>query len=152
MWVLISRPSEADSMLRYALMDNEAPSGEDPAWILEEHSTSTRTNALYSLAKLRDRDLHSIVLVTSEFHQFRAARVFRVAALELAARLGDAKPIRVHVVDMSSISWGEQRERYLQGSLEGGVSYEMLLEEMLHHFNFARELAAIVYYFVRGWI
>ncbi len=46
-------------------------------WLLEEASTSTRTNALYALDMAQSYSMKTIVLVTSPFHQWRSYYVFR---------------------------------------------------------------------------
>lgn len=48
-----------------------------PPVVLEEHSTSTRENALESRIIMEDRPWQTALLVTSEFHSRRACNVFR---------------------------------------------------------------------------
>eukprot|EP00878_Enallax_costatus_P022540 GHUV01023914.1.p1 GENE.GHUV01023914.1~~GHUV01023914.1.p1 ORF type:complete len:202 (+),score=57.05 GHUV01023914.1:1282-1887(+) len=79
--------TEANAMMVYALtLVPEAPP--DGRWLLEEHSTSTRTNAVYSLQLIQQqqqqlsRHNSSIVLVTNPFHQLRSYFTFRKAARE----------------------------------------------------------------------
>jgi len=68
-------------------------------WVLEESSTSTRENALYSLQECRRRGWARVAVVTNRFHQFRAKRVFEVAAAEMALEGGGAggAPVAVTV-------------------------------------------------------
>jgi uncharacterized SAM-binding protein YcdF (DUF218 family) len=73
-----ARRSEAEAMLHYAVSRDGVPGKEASVWLLEDRSTSTRTNAIESLKMVRERKLRSVVVVTSEFHQWRAARTFRV--------------------------------------------------------------------------
>jgi hypothetical protein len=82
-WYGLLRRSEARSMLEYALRTRERiPAYGDPAWLLEERSTSTRTNAVESLAMVRASGMRSVALVTSEFHQFRAGKLATHGKLE----------------------------------------------------------------------
>eukprot|EP00735_Rhodelphis_limneticus_P002861 TRINITY_DN1391_c0_g1::TRINITY_DN1391_c0_g1_i1::g.20108::m.20108 TRINITY_DN1391_c0_g1::TRINITY_DN1391_c0_g1_i1::g.20108 ORF type:complete len:287 (+),score=36.63,DUF218/PF02698.12/3.2e-25,DMRL_synthase/PF00885.14/2.7,DMRL_synthase/PF00885.14/73,Prok-E2_E/PF14462.1/0.2 TRINITY_DN1391_c0_g1_i1:54-914(+) len=51
---------------------------------LEEESTSTRLNAVYSAPILQRLDAQRVVIVTSTFHQFRSRRTFQVAFDEVS--------------------------------------------------------------------
>ena len=53
--------------------------------VTEDAATSTRENALY-VARLLANDSGSKVLMTSDYHMFRAVRVFRKAGLKVAPR------------------------------------------------------------------
>ena len=143
---LRGRPSEAESMLRYALSDPQVPSPEDPTWMLEEGSTSTRTNALLSLEMAKERGLHSIVLVTSGFHQFRSERVFRRVAKDKFN--SDGIPLQVHVVELPH----EQTNLWASKESDMHVGDVGTREVFVAQLNWFREIAAIVYYFARGWL
>jgi len=54
------------------------------AILVEDKSTSTRENAL-DVAELLRNDSRRKVLLTSDYHMFRAARAFRKAGLEVTA-------------------------------------------------------------------
>jgi len=140
---LRGRPSEAESMLRHALSDPQVPATEDPTWLLEEGSTSTRTNALLSLEMAKERGLHSVVVVTSGFHQFRSERVFRRVAKDMVK--GDGIPLHVHVVDLPD----EQTHLPILQETDMHLGTR---EVFVAQLNWFREIAAIVYYFVRGWL
>jgi uncharacterized SAM-binding protein YcdF (DUF218 family) len=66
--------SEADLAVEFA-----AKRGVDPAWLIpfpdKVHSTQEEAKVL--LPELRRRGVHSFLLVTSDFHSARAARIFR---------------------------------------------------------------------------
>ena len=106
-----------------------------PIFILEQHSTSTRTNAVYSLQLLVEQYPHvsSLLLVTSRFHQWRTYGVFVKAVREAEERA---------------------EEKGGGGGWSVGVS-EMerdVMDDRVTQWDFWRELAAIVYYMVRGYI
>jgi uncharacterized SAM-binding protein YcdF (DUF218 family) len=86
------------------------------------------------------------VVVTSGFHQFRSGRVFRRVAKGLADE--DGVPFQLRVVDVPN----EQiRQRTPQESgmvVEGHRTKELIVAQL----NWFRELLAISYYFVRGWL
>jgi len=130
-------------MLRHALSDPQVPATEDPTWLLEEGSTSTRTNALLSLEMAKERGLHSVVVVTSGFHQFRSERVFRRVAKDMVK--GDGIPLHVHVVDLPD----EQTHLPILQETDMHLGTR---EVFVAQLNWFREIAAIVYYFVRGWL
>ena len=121
-------------MLRHALRDPKLPANEDPTWLLEERSTSTRTNALLSLELVKERGLHSVVVVTSGFHQYRSERVFKRVAKDMGNKYG--MQFQIHIVDFPD-----------DIQVEGNNS-DLLVAQL----NWFRELAAIVYYFTRGWL
>lgn len=84
------RLSEARVMRNYitdALLERGE---EEPVVLLEENSTSTRENALFSLRMLDcARRPTTVAVVTSTFHQWRSRRVFvRAAALLAGAGVG----------------------------------------------------------------
>lgn len=89
----------------------------------EDRSTSTRENALYAAEILRGEPGRK-VLLTSDFHMFRAHRAFRKAGLEVLPRpLGDAR----------------KRAARWYGR------WPAFLDEVV-------ETVKIGYYFARGWI
>jgi uncharacterized SAM-binding protein YcdF (DUF218 family) len=89
----------------------------------EERSHSTRENALYIKA-LIERWPGKRILLTSDYHVFRAERVFRKAGLPVVARpLPDVLKHYNHWIERWSCFWG-----------------------------LAEETAKIVYYAARGWI
>jgi len=53
--------------------------------VVEDAAKSTHENALY-VARLLSREAGSKVLMTSEYHMFRAVRTFRKAGLEVSPR------------------------------------------------------------------
>ena len=112
-----------------------SPSSADlPVFILEEQSTSTWTNAVNTLRLLTAHYPHisSLLLVTSRFHQWRTYAVFE-------------KAIRVHTqseADAASSGW----------SVGVSVMSADVLDDRVTQWDFWRELAAILYYKVRGYI
>lgn len=93
------------------------------ALLLETASRSTRENALYLAPLIRDLPGRK-VLLTSDYHMFRASRVFQMAGLEVVpAPFPDARK--------RTQNW---RKRW-------GVFLEL-----------CEESAKVVYYGVRGWI
>lgn len=67
--------SNAEAMRRYAI--NKGVPAEDI--IIEEKSTSTYQNALFSRNIIEENDWKSVILVTSPYHQRRAYMNFRYA-------------------------------------------------------------------------
>jgi uncharacterized SAM-binding protein YcdF (DUF218 family) len=127
-------------MLHYAIQRDGVPGRDSPVWLLEQRSTSTRTNAIESLKLATHRRLRRVVVVTSEFHQFRARRTFQVAARELEEETAE-HPMSVVVASLNSVPWETDRRRANAAATE-----------LKHQFDFVRELAAIALYYVRGWI
>jgi uncharacterized SAM-binding protein YcdF (DUF218 family) len=117
-------PSEASIMHAYA--KRLLRPAEHPTIRLENRSTSTRENALFSLRMLESGETqeHTVAIVTSTFHQWRALRVFRTAAREL----------------------GLLQFRFTipcaRGARERGPT----------QFDWFREIAACALYWWRGWI
>ena len=67
-------------------------------WVLEESSTSTRENALFTLEECRRRGWSRVAVVTNRFHQFRAERVFRKAAKALGLEVVTARmPLKLEM-------------------------------------------------------
>lgn len=139
--------SEAGAMEAYAegVLGARPPAG---AWLLEDRSTSTRTNALYSLAMIRERQRQRqqaeaggggggpwllVVLATSPFHQLRSHRVFLRAMREA----GMPASQELYVAD---------------APFAGHRGYGPVLDALADQWDFWRELAALVYYWARGWL
>ncbi len=91
--------------------------------VTEDRATSTRENALYVAQMLRNETGRK-VLLTSDFHMFRAYRAFRKAGLDMAPRpFPDAR----------------KRASGWRGS------WPVFQDEVI-------ETAKIGYYYLRGWI
>ena len=122
--------SEAEVMAEYAT--GLLGSKEKERWLLEHESTSTRTNAIFTIQKLWDlppppRPL-VVYIVTSPFHQRRSLLVFRQAHRELSS--GAA-----FEMSFEAAWWKDQEE----------AAHSPLLV--------LRELAAMAYYgAIRGWL
>lgn len=72
--------SEAECMYRYL-----TAAGIDPARLIrEDRSTSTRENLLFSKELLAPEE-DSVIIITNEFHQYRAAKVARELGLSVSA-------------------------------------------------------------------
>ncbi len=94
-----------------------------PMVIEENASTSTHQNAVY-VARLLAGDHGTKVLLTSDYHMFRAARAFRKSGLDVLPRpIPDADKRATRVL----------------------MRWPVFLDEGM-------ETAKIAYYFVRGWI
>jgi uncharacterized SAM-binding protein YcdF (DUF218 family) len=91
--------------------------------VAEENSTSTHENALYT-ARLLSIEPGPKVLMTSDYHMFRAARAFRKAGL-------DVEPWPIPDALKRAGNWAR--------------TWPAFLDE-------AGESAKIVYYWARGWI
>lgn len=94
-----------------------------PRVLLEEQSTSTRENALFT-ARLLEKEPGKKVLLTSDLHTFRAARAFQAAGLQVETR---PVPDILKMANLRSQRW----------TCFLGLSVET---------------AKIVYYWSRGWI
>ena len=111
-----------------------------PTFILEEQSTSTWTNAVNTLRLLSSHYPHvtSLLLVTNRFHQWRTYAVFeRAVRQQTSAEAADAG---------SGGSGGGAWSVAVSG-LERDV-----MDDRVTQWDFWRELAAIVYYKLRGYI
>lgn len=119
-------------------------------WVLEESSTSTRENALFSLEACARRGWRDVVVVTNRFHQFRSARVFRAAAAEMVARAEaeDEPPVtRVRVAHMPP-----ELELRTQFPPVGSGAAVRARELWRAQWNILRELGAVALYAWRGWL
>ena len=112
------------------LEDNEPAEVPVPSWsvpaeivVTEEAAKSTRESALY-VARLLSGEAGSKVLMTSDYHMFRAVRTFRKAGIEVSPR-----PIP------------DALKRY--------GTYSKVWSAFLDE---ASESVKIVYYACRGWI
>ncbi len=106
------------------MYDFVVAAGVPPAVIrLEEDSTSTRENALFTSRMLADEP-GCRTLLTSDFHMYRAYRSFVKAGLEVTpAPLPDARK--------RAARWHGRWPAFL---------------------DLVKESAKILYYFARGWI
>ncbi len=77
--VIASGNGDIDEMVR-ALKQNGIP---DSAILREEKSRSTRQNAEFTVALLRERHASNAIVVTSWYHSRRALYTFRTAAPEI---------------------------------------------------------------------
>jgi len=168
--------SEAEVMRRFAeghVGDGGGTSGAGPLrgaeLLLEDRSTSTRENALYSLMALAQEDgrgaahnLGEVVVVTSCFHQWRARRVFRRAAkqLNLATQVTVA-PLETDSDFGSARAFERTLQRALQHKAWAGVRAALMvllqpvavvLDSGVALFHVVREILAILLYFSKGWI
>ena len=66
------RPSEAKAAMKYALSISEVPK---EVFLLEEESTTTRTNAQF--AKEKFSDINKIIVVSDSYHIYRAEQIFQ---------------------------------------------------------------------------
>ncbi|MCL4440798.1 MAG: YdcF family protein [Firmicutes bacterium] len=66
-------PSEADEMAEMAMSDGFS----NESIVIEGNSESTWENALFVKRALLERDLNSVVLVTSPYHSLRAKTLFK---------------------------------------------------------------------------
>ncbi|GAX75347.1 hypothetical protein CEUSTIGMA_g2791.t1 [Chlamydomonas eustigma] len=126
--------SEANAMLEYAtnLLGMEP---EKNKWIREEDSTSTRENALFSLKIVKSRGWSKILVVTSPFHQKRSYWTFK-------------KAVKDSGMDPSQLS-----VRMLRTSFVGHIGYGGALQDTaVDCWDWVREILAIAYYWVRGYI
>jgi uncharacterized SAM-binding protein YcdF (DUF218 family) len=155
--------SEAGAMAAYAasLLPQPDSSPSPGVWIHEDRSTSTRTNALYSLrlileqAQQQEQEQQqeqqqslSIVVVTSPFHQLRAYLTFRRLLRDRGLLAGKPAAAR------------EQQQQQQQYRLyvapapfapHHGYGHAWL-DAAADQADFWRELAALAYYWARGWL
>ena len=82
-----SGPSNAEAMKKQAIAEG-VPAG---AILIEENAVNTQENAANTQALLQSNNLHSIILVTSAYHQKRAS-------LEFQRRAGNAVQVINHPV------------------------------------------------------
>ncbi|HSW48993.1 MAG TPA: YdcF family protein [Bryobacteraceae bacterium] len=122
--IVLSGGPPGDSSAAFALRQFLLAQGVPEQVIrLEDASTTTRENALFTAALLKDTPGRKLLL-TSDYHMYRAARAFERAGLEVAT---------LPFPDV------RKRERSWRGRWPAFLD---LVEESLK----------IGYYFIRGWI
>ena len=124
---------------------------EDFDWVLEESSTSTRENAVFSLEECHRRGWRRVAVVTNRFHQWRAERTFRTAAREAAARAAEARTV-VEGFQIFTAHMPAELELTTQFPPPGWGFIARSRELWRAQWNVVREVAAIALYFARGWI
>ncbi|QDZ23137.1 hypothetical protein A3770_09p56550 [Chloropicon primus] len=132
----LGREGHSSSYYSYSLLVDE----DDDQWFLEEESTSTRTNALFTIRKISGEGIGGktegglrIVVVTSPFHQYRSGLTFQKAFEDLRAE-AEAKGTPLGGEMTFSVARME----------EGEASHRVK--------HVLREVAAIVWYKLKGWI
>ncbi|HEV2446139.1 MAG TPA: YdcF family protein [Candidatus Sulfopaludibacter sp.] len=98
--------NESTLAIRY-----EVGKGNPAAWFIDFpiQATSTEAEANLVVPELQRRNIHSYLLVTSDFHSARAARIFRAAQ----RKLGYDAAMRVvvsHGRDFGPDNWWQSRE------------------------------------------
>jgi uncharacterized SAM-binding protein YcdF (DUF218 family) len=122
--IVCGGPAEGEAAISERMRDFMVAQGVPPAAIrVETASHSTRENALYSKALL-DAAPGRKILLTSDYHMFRAYRVFRKAGIDVEPR-----PIPDAAKQISS--WQTRWPVFV---------------------NLCAETIKIGYYFARGWI
>mmetsp|Transcript_53064 Transcript_53064/g.124540 ORF Transcript_53064/g.124540 Transcript_53064/m.124540 type:complete len:144 (-) Transcript_53064:76-507(-) len=132
---VVSKVSEAAAMKRW-LEDRTALTTEV---LLEEVSVSTQTNALRSLEHLLAREgalPSSICLATNSFHRLRARRTFQKALQKMKV-----DPAGVQIFALQDAAPKTLWSAFFGSNVE--------VEEAV---KARRELMAIVYYFLLGWL
>lgn len=124
---------------------------EDFDWVLEESSTSTRENAVFSLEECHRRGWRRVAVVTNRFHQWRAERTFRTAAREAAARAAEAGTVE-EGFQIFTAHMPAELELTTQFPPPGWGFIARSRELWRAQWNVVREVAAIALYFARGWI
>lgn len=104
----------------------------ESALLLENASRSTYENAQLSAEEIRRHGIKSILLVTSAVHMPRAMAVFRTEGFAVTAA---AVPRQIVLPDDGSVSPWRPNQRALDASR-----------------SIIKEYAAIVLYWLRGWI
>jgi uncharacterized SAM-binding protein YcdF (DUF218 family) len=72
-------------------------------------ATSTKEEAVLILAELQRRQVHSLLLVTNDYHTGRATRIFRAEARRLGYDVA-IHPIAVYSGDRTVVNWWQTRE------------------------------------------
>jgi len=130
-------------------------------WLIEDRSISTRTNALFSLQMIQQQQQqqqggaeegrgkgsqpggwHSIVLVTNPFHQLRSYHTFKHAMQEMGLWVADE-------AQGGAIGY---RLYVAAAPFAGHRGYGAVLDAAADQFDFWRELAALAWYWLRGWL
>ena len=118
--VLVSGPpgfygiNEADAAIRFAIAR-----GYPAEWFIPLHHTalSTREEAAFVLENLKQRNIHSFLLVTSNFHTARARRIF----LNAERQRGGGPDLRVVASSdrfFSAANWWHNRQGRKIGFIE----------------------------------
>lgn len=127
--------SEAEAMRRYA--QRATRDGIPPDRIvLEELSTSTRTNAVNSLQLVAARRWKSVVVATNPFHQFRAYRTFECASKQTLPP--DERP-QIWLAEVA-------------GPSPLVPAHERALYALRLQYDIYREFAAILWYWLLGYL
>ncbi|KAG2450530.1 hypothetical protein HYH02_005031 [Chlamydomonas schloesseri] len=154
---VVAKRSEANVMREYAeeVLRDSRPGGGGAQgllaaqrWFEEDKSTSTWENAVFSLDICRQKGWRSVAVVTSPFHQIRSEMVFRrllreaeAASAARAARAAGAAegspppPIKLY---MAPAPYQPHKGWYAAP-----------LDRLVDAWDWARELAALVYYAAR---
>lgn len=111
------------------------------SWLLEEDSTSTRTNAVFSLRIAAARGWRGVAVATNPFHQLRALLTFRCAAQQQAAVSG-TPPLEVVLARVPPETAGR--------GYAGRAG--RALGALWMNYDIAREVAALAWYWLRGWL
>jgi uncharacterized SAM-binding protein YcdF (DUF218 family) len=117
--IIVTGVGVAEAMRNF-LVSRGVPS---EAIVIEPHARSTRQSALF-VAALLPREQAQVVLVTSDYHMFRASRAFRRAGVQ-------QRPLIA-------------RDAYFQAVEFSGRPTAMMMEIL--------ESVKILYYSARGWI
>ena len=120
-------------------------------WVLEESSTSTRENAVFSLEECERRGWRRVAVVTNRFHQWRAERTFRTAAREAAGRAAQAGT-KAGGFQIFTARMPLELELTTQFPPPGWGVFARSKELWRAQWNVIREVAAIALYLARGWI
>ncbi len=120
--------SEAQLMARYLRQQNVA----DDDILLEEHSFTTKENALFSADLLQSKNIERILLVTSALHMPRSMAAFEKEGLELIAA-----PVAPQITPLDT-SW-----RSL---------WQPSMRAMNASRSIIKEYAGLLVYWVRRWI
>jgi len=134
----LRRHSEANAMLTHAMVVKQHENGSKQPhvqWLLEQRSISTRENAMFSLQIVKEHGWHNILVVTNQFHQRRSLLTFKKAACDLH--------MKVQVLVEQLPFAGHQH-----GAWGGGP----LLDMYMDMYDGARELAALPYYWAKGYL
>ncbi|KAK9864362.1 hypothetical protein WJX84_010489 [Apatococcus fuscideae] len=139
--------TEAEAMKQYALQATSHRPGVE-RWKLERRSRSTRENALFSLEIAAGSRWQSVAVVTSPFHQLRAGLTFACAAKQ---SLPESSRPEIWVYQEAA---GSSQDRETAVNRLPGLWWlpQRLLEESAAAWDFYRELAALGYYWLRGWM
>ena len=115
--------NEADLAIPYIVRQ-----GYPAEWFvaLRNEAMSTREESFVLLRELRQRGVHSVILVTSEYHTARAARTFRDAERALGLRL-EMRMVAAPDPYFHAASWWRNREgrKTALGEWEKTIAYAL---------------------------